>query len=145
VAKITGLPTKDAERLDDANQPSGEGGSPSAWRIWQIPAQVASVNAVGARHGSEWTSRQLIPESMGSESSLIRSDCKLYFAEGAPARPSAEPTTDGVLGEFPEYLRCMLPPEGELAPDEVAKVEALVMEYWDIFMGPGDLPRALRI
>ena len=57
VAKITDLPTKDAERLDDANQPSGEGESPSAWRIWQIPVQVASVNAVGARHGSEWTSR----------------------------------------------------------------------------------------
>ena len=38
-------------------------------------------------------------------------------------------------GSFPEYLRCMLPAEGELAPDEIAKVEALVMEYRDIFVG----------
>ena len=64
----------------------------------------------------------------------------MYFAEDAQARPSAEPTTDGELGEFPEYLRCLLPAEGELAPEEIAKVEALVMEYWDIFMGPGDAP-----
>ena len=34
VAKITDLPTTDAEHLDDANRPSGGGESPSAWRIW---------------------------------------------------------------------------------------------------------------
>jgi len=68
VAKITHLPTQEKARLNDSNRPSEGGESPPAWKIWQIPVHVASVNAVNSKHGSRWTSQQLIPKREGPES-----------------------------------------------------------------------------
>ncbi len=89
-------------------------------------------------HGREWTSRQLIPEGESKESPLITGDCQLYFADGNPARLQAETERAEVIREFPEYLRCMLPAEGELTTDEVSELEALVTEFADLFVGPDD-------
>ena len=103
---------------------------------------MVSVKAVGARHGKEWTSRQLIPEGEDVQSSGRGNDCKVYFAEersSAELPAGATPSETG--NQVPEYLRCMFPAEGTLTPREQALVmEALVMEYEDIFVGPDAAP-----
>jgi hypothetical protein len=55
VAKITMLPERRAgmHLEEDVNQSSDGGESPPALRKWHIPTHVASVNAVGTRHGKE--------------------------------------------------------------------------------------------
>jgi hypothetical protein len=144
VAKVTKLPVSGPP--GEVNQASGEGESPPALSIWHIPTHVASVNAVGTRHGKEWTSRPLIPEGEVNESTGRGSDCKVYFTEKmVPAPRPSEPTPAEVprraaRGVVPEYLRCMFPPEGELTPGDRQKLEDLVMEYEGIFVGPDDSP-----
>ena len=143
LAKITRLP---ADQSSGVEQTSDGGESPPAVRVWHIPAHVASVNTVGTRHGKEWTSRQLIPEGVEDKSSGRGSDCKLYFAESKePARRLAAPIQAesphlAPTREVPEYLRCMFPAEGDLTPEDMRKLEDLVMDYIGVFVGPDDSP-----
>ncbi len=142
VAKVTGLTTEKEERpQEDVNRTSDGGETPPVLRIWQIPTQVANTNAIGTRHGMEWTSRQLIPEEKEDKSSRRQGDCKVYFAEEkAPAGLSTEPTQAGDKATVPEFLRCMFPAEETLTADEMSKLEDLVMEYEDIFLAPDGSP-----
>ena len=118
MVKITELPARgQRDRAGEVNRSSGGGESPPDLRIWHIPAQVASVNAVGARHGKEWTSRQLIPEGEVVQSSGRGNDCKVYFAEGRSSAELPAGVTPSKTGnKVPEYLRCMFPAEGTLTP-----------------------------
>ena len=138
VAKITDLPNQEEGCLDDADRTSDGGETPPTCKIWQIPTHVASVNAVGSRHGSEWTSQQFIPEGEGGKPSDASGGCKMYYAERKPDEGVAEPAAAESWGKIPEYLRCMLPAEGTLTPDNASKLEALVTEFEDIFLGPDE-------
>ena len=128
VAKITMLPERRVEdHLDEnVNQSLDGGGNPPDLRIWHIPTHVANGNAVGGRHGKEWTSRQLIPEDGAYESVVARPDCKVYFAEEAeePAELPVESNPAEGQDDVPDFLRCMFPADGTLTPDEVTQMEA---------------------
>ena len=141
VAKITGLSTEGESHLQDDVNLASDGGERPVLRIWRIPTQVANTNAIGTRHGMEWTSRQLIPEGEADESPKRKGDCKVYFTEEmVPAGLSTEPTQVRDPVRVPEDLRCLFPAERTLTPDEVSKLEALVMEYEDIFVSPNGIP-----
>jgi hypothetical protein len=76
---------------------------------------------------------------------MSRPDCKVYFTEEAagaeePAELPVELSLAEDQGTVPGYLRCMFPAEGTLTPDEISEMEALVMEYRDIFLGPDNSP-----
>ena len=71
-----------------------------------------------------------------------RPDCKVYFTEEAAGAGWAACWAHSCRGPGDStcYLRCMFPAEGTLTPDEISEMEALVMEYRDIFLGPDDSP-----
>jgi len=151
VAKITDLPEDDADRggqstAQSTDSTSDGGETPPVVKIWHIPAQVASINAVGTRHGKEWTSQPLIPAEGEDKSPGAQGDCKLYYAEKmAPAERLAEPIprekpSRANARAVPDYLRCMFPTEGVLSADELRALEDLVMEYEDIFVEPDGSP-----
>jgi len=59
----------------------------------------------------------------------------LYYAEEAPAGPSAEPTTNEMPSLLLGHLHCMLPAEEVLTPGKTSGVGARVNESSDDFVG----------
>jgi hypothetical protein len=105
VAKISDLPEDEADRSGESTTESTDstsdgGETPPVMRIWHVPAQVASINAVGTRHRKEWTSQPLIPAEGDNKSPSALGGCKLYYAEKMePAERPAEP----ILQEKPGH------------------------------------------
>jgi hypothetical protein len=129
VAKITDLPEDEADRGGESTAQSTDstsdgGENPPVMRVWQVPTQVASINAINTRHGKEWTSQPLIPAERATESPSALGGCKLYYAERMePAERLAEPIPRENPGcaiprAIPDYLRHMFPTEGSLSARE---------------------------
>ncbi len=76
---------------------------------------------------------------MSSQSLLCKSDCPLYFVDGALADRETDPQPAGGADQtVPDHLRCMLPPAGTLPTAKLFALESLIIKYADIFVGPGD-------
>ena len=75
------------------------------------PEPLTSMDAILAQKAAEVSSS---PEAPNSQAKLARSD----------------------LNGLAEHLRCMMPPEGVLKPEEQARVIEMLTEFQDIFVGP---------
>ena len=49
---------------------------------------------------------------------------------------AAKPDLRPDLKDLPEHLRCMMPPEGVLEPEQVEKTIRILNEFQDVFVGP---------
>ena len=92
------------------------------------PQEVESLNS------SEEGRDSLPQESPQGISTIVETE------EVKPSSESLEPDTEEPSGDthrrVPEHLQCMLPSNGELDSEQLARVEDLLIEYEDIFIGP---------
>lgn len=55
-------------------------------------------------------------------------------SSSTPAAAKPDPRPD--LKDLPEHLRCMMPPEGVLEPEQVEKTIRILNDFQDVFVGP---------